>query len=104
MDEDKYLVECNKPQTEKPLKLQHPTNMNKFWQWMEEKGYCLEINVKDRIWISSTDYEEIEFTEQMLIGYMIEYLTKEQKRYVLKTNVSINENYLRLESKIENMA
>lgn len=48
--------------------------MNKFWKWMEKKGYkgifdttiCRECQKK---WLHS----EL-ITDQMLIGYMLEYL------------------------------
>lgn len=48
--------------------------MNKFWEWMDEKGYCVNKYIIDRIWINSTDYIEVKFTNQTLVGPMLEYL------------------------------
>ena len=45
----------------------------------------------------------IEPTKQMLIGYMIEYIYENKKRYILETHVSVDENYLRLEDFINKL-
>ena len=78
--------------------------MDEFWEWMKENDYCLEKNIVHRIWISSTYYEEIKFTEPMLIGYMIEYLLLNNKKIILDVHTNINDlyNYIQKEIKEKN--
>lgn len=49
--------------------------MNKFWQWMEDKGYGKNKTLINR----KADWQmsKVHLTKQMLIGYMIEFLSKE---------------------------
>ncbi len=56
--------------------------MDKFWEWMIKQDYCKLIDKDD--FPPSTNFEDIskyyindnydEFTNTMLIGYMIEYI------------------------------
>ena len=51
--------------------LQKENNMNKFWKWMEEKGYTADAFVGGLRGICRNGVDP---THQMLIGYMMEYL------------------------------
>lgn len=44
--------------------------MEKFWEWMKEKGYS-ENNYPSWLHCGNTEYQP---NKQMLIGYMMEYL------------------------------
>ena len=57
--------------------------MDKFWKWMEEReyGYIEDLGHRKRdiLCIPGKIYiTGIEPTKQMLIGYMIEYLVRQQ--------------------------
>lgn len=56
--------------------------MNKFWEWMDKNGYCVEENIYDRVWEGSTLMNETKFTVQMILGYMIEYLIDEKDIFI----------------------
>ena len=80
--------------------------MNKFWKWMEEKGYAVyhEDPFCDSGWL----LKEVERqTKQMLIGYMIEYIgsiLKDETNYGLDEymfNEDTNHNYEVLVYRIE---
>jgi hypothetical protein len=51
--------------------------MNKFWKWMEEKGYGDSHRLL-------YDCNKVNQPKQMLVGYMIEYLFDNEK-YIYNT-------------------
>ena len=50
--------------------------MNKFWEWMEKKGYKSLYGDKSSNIIENEYGQKVIPTKQMLIGYMIEYVSK----------------------------
>jgi hypothetical protein len=56
--------------------------MEKFWKWMKEKGYATINTYTKRIIICNIWKEKI--PNQMLIGYMIEYIRDKIKDVVSK--------------------
>ncbi len=48
--------------------------MNRFWEWMQLKNYYEGDKDNYAYWILDGEYNFSIPTEQMLIGYMIEYL------------------------------
>jgi len=52
--------------------------MNDFWEWMEMKEYGRKDNPKGKTWIYTSGYA-VKPTNRMLIGYMMEYLDREDK-------------------------
>lgn len=46
--------------------------MDKFWKWMEEKQYS-RMSIHDEQCVCDIHKNEVTFTKQMLIGYMMEY-------------------------------
>jgi hypothetical protein len=78
--------------------------MDKFWEWMVSKNWADKYNNLNGLGIKNPVYfEPIQANEQMLIGYMMEYLHEMQKVYKMDTFATINENYLRLEDFINKM-
>jgi hypothetical protein len=58
--------------------------MDKFWDWMIEKEYCVAFDLrrpKARYIISDENKEDTLPTTQMLIGYMMEYLLSKGFKY-----------------------
>lgn len=57
--------------------------MNKFWEWMVQKGYCNDRGFS--FWVSNVDdikhYYPVGHKKQETIGYVIEYI-KDQNIYI----------------------
>lgn len=86
--------------------------MDKFWKWMKEKNYGTKYSLYSTGWECNngdSDCELTNYTKQMLIGYMIEYLCEEISAYwslVCKLPSSyddIDSIYNNLKSQIESM-
>ncbi len=77
--------------------------MDKFWQWVEKKGYGRIINKNKILYNGNGEYLQLnEFPKQMLIGYMIEYIhLNGYMYYVLNDNETINDYYEILKTQIE---
>ncbi len=59
--------------------------MNDFWEWMKEKGYGRKVCVGDtEITLLYCPYYRIKPTNQMLIGYMMEYLRETEGMIILR--------------------
>ena len=78
--------------------------MNKFWKWMKIKEYSKYREDENKYYIN-WDYDE--FTKQMLIGYMIEYLIEHNeliieisKEYFIYGYRNIDTVYKQLENLI----
>ncbi len=68
--------------------------MDKFWTWFKKK-YSIESIIFEGVTIGIGN-----IPEQMLIGYMIEYLNENEFRYNL-ISLSIDDCYLHLKYLIE---
>jgi hypothetical protein len=66
--------------------------MKKFWKWMRKKGYCIYSEIKNRYY---TICEMEDFTKQMLIGYMYEYIKERLK--TIKFENSVIEEYTEID-------
>jgi hypothetical protein len=53
--------------------------MNKFWEWMEKKGYCNDRGFS--FWVSNVDGTKYHYPVGQIIGYVIEYI-KDQNIYI----------------------
>ena len=78
--------------------------MSDFWEWMEKKGYG-EKNGEQILIYDAEDLLGVP-TNQMLIGYMMEYLREEKGMLFLNTSgtASINtvyEQYVKDVEKVE---
>ena len=60
--------------------------MNDFWEWMRKKKYGGKVFVGDtEITLLYCPYYRIKPTNQMLIGYMMEYLREVEGKIILNT-------------------
>ncbi len=58
--------------------------MNDFWEWMRKKKYGRKVCVGDmEITLLYCPYYRIKPTNQMLIGYMMEYLRETEGMIIL---------------------
>ncbi len=75
--------------------------MDKFWEWMNKKGYAekhftgLQVIPPDQM-----DRLVHEFTKQMLIGYMIEYIYEKTQYIHIEDPHDVYEH---LKDEIENL-
>jgi hypothetical protein len=80
---------------------------DKFWQWMEKKGYGDAGNVSKGFYYLTKDGLFWKPTKQMLIGYMIEYLIQKDFLYEVGKNIcgstDIDEIYEDLEHNINEL-
>lgn len=79
--------------------------MKKFWDWMDEKDYGFERNGNERL-IAHYDVDRkttIFIKKQMLIGYMIEYMSDNFKMETITYGhaIPIEELYNDLKLRIE---
>jgi hypothetical protein len=80
--------------------------MDKFWEWMNEKGYAYDDGENEDLYIIGSQPEEdmvpIFPNNQMLIGYMIEYCIENNIRFEVSSNYhkSIDKAYNYLLRKI----
>lgn len=69
--------------------------MNKFWQWMLSKEYCIRDG--EEIYFYDSAYDMKYFNNKIgLIGYMIQYLMEEtdtKNIEIVKDNFSIDSMY-----------
>jgi hypothetical protein len=49
--------------------------MDKFWEWVEEKGYG-EKSKGGHMWMYGESGDLCSYNPQMLLGYMLEYLAE----------------------------
>lgn len=86
------------------------SNIDKFWQWIEEKGYIFNLDDYEKlpyiecevIKMPCSYSAKIELPKQMIIGYMIEYLIKNEAEFRVTyfESYSIDNVYDYLEDKI----
>ena len=88
--------------------------MDEFWNWMRGKGYTIRETIcmgdkfieiyKEYIYIQ---YLKEKIPKQVLIGYMIEYLTEMKYEYIRDLfdfdNISIDDIYNNLEKAINGL-
>ena len=53
--------------------------MKKFWEWMRNKKYVYIDNYNHKFLENCIDKCSNQFTKQMLIGYMFEYIFEQNK-------------------------
>ena len=77
--------------------------MDKFWKWMEEKGYGYGGDLVE--WHPLGHGTNINATQQMLIGYMMEYLDDAKQDWGVEEYVqnTTEGRYEWLESKINSL-
>lgn len=84
------------------IKEEETLKMKRFWKWMESKGY-VRLNKYTKCYVFNGVLTHKNIPDQMMIGFMLEYLHTEMRNYELDTGNTIHEHYLRLTSFIKNM-
>lgn len=75
--------------------------MDKFWKWMEKKGYAREL-YKDRIMIDAKKML-VYYTTQMLTGYKIEYICEKQTGAFLDLRIIALNTIVNLDNKLNDI-